>query len=63
MELLEERRAGCRKRKACWAAACGVEGRGGGILWRPRAQLVIIISLFLVLCYYDMDPCGLKKIE
>jgi len=49
-QLLEARRAGRRRRKACmgcsWAAACGVQGRGHIV--RPRAQLVENVFVFSV---------------
>jgi len=53
-QLLEARRAGRRRRKACmswyWAAACGVQGQ----IMRPRAQLVdsTELSLYLMYCLF-----------
>ena len=59
-QLLEARRAGRRRRKACmgwsWATACGVQGRGHIV--RPRAQLVKCVNgrYCLLLLRYFLAP-------
>jgi len=57
-QLLEARRAGRRRRKACmgwsWAAVCGVQGRGHIV--GPRTQLVSVGSI-IVLQVSTADAC------
>ena len=60
--LLEARRAGRCRRKACWAAACGVEGRRHIVASSRTAWSIYVVSValadMLLLCQSAM-LCGL----